>query len=213
MDGNYSRRRLVTAHRRLLGWPVGYVAAGTMMRAAAIALVATACGCWNWSFDESQQGTGGHWAADPGDPTAGSVFGGEPRDGADCAECVDGVTYYIAPDVAPPGAEPYRGSDDNDGRSPQTAWRTFDHAWTQLFAGDTLVLLDGVYRQTLKPNRRNGRPGKPITIVAEHGTRPAVDRRLAAGRGGGAIDRQRPPARSFRDARVRSCQSLGSALR
>ena len=50
-------------------------------------------------------------------------------------------TYYISPN----------GSDSNSGTSETTPWATFDHAWQYLYPSDTLILLDGVYRQTLIP--------------------------------------------------------------
>ena len=67
------------------------------------------------------------------------------------------MVYYISPS----------GSDNNSGLSEAQAWSTFNHAWQRLYPGDTLVLLDGVYHQSLNPNVRNGQPGAPITIRAK----------------------------------------------
>jgi len=66
--------------------------------------------------------------------------------------------YYLSP----------VGNDQNSGAAPAAAWASFDRAWHDLHPGDTLILLDGVYRQTLRPNRRNGEPGRPITVRAQH---------------------------------------------
>ena len=74
-------------------------------------------------------------------------------------------TYYIAPN----------GDDNRSGTSEGDAWATFNHAWQSLFPGDTLILLDGVYYQTLQPNVRAGQPGKPITIKAQNDGRAIID--------------------------------------
>ncbi|MBN1571263.1 MAG: chitobiase/beta-hexosaminidase C-terminal domain-containing protein, partial [Acidobacteria bacterium] len=68
------------------------------------------------------------------------------------------ATYYLSPS----------GNDGASGRTEVDAWATFDRAWQDLYPGDRLMLLDGVYHQSLKPNKRNGESGKPITIMAKN---------------------------------------------
>ena len=81
-----------------------------------------------------------------------------------------GETYYMAPD----------GSDANDGLSASYAWKTFPYAIPKLQPGDTLILLDGVYKavpmETALPciqcgldgNANDGTETQPITIRAEN---------------------------------------------
>lgn len=76
-----------------------------------------------------------------------------------------GLVYYISPS----------GNDANAGTSEGSAWATFNRAWETLYPGDTLILLDGVYRQSLNPNKRNGEPGKPITIRAKNDGKAIID--------------------------------------
>ncbi|MEZ4718365.1 MAG: hypothetical protein R2851_20070 [Caldilineaceae bacterium] len=76
-----------------------------------------------------------------------------------------GTVYYLAP----------AGNDGRAGTSPATAWATFDRAWESLFPGDVLVLLDGVYHQSLAPGVRDGEPGAPITIRAAHDGQAVID--------------------------------------
>jgi len=75
-------------------------------------------------------------------------------------------TYYIAPG----------GSDENDGKSPDAPWQSFEHAISQLRPGDTLGLLDGTYTIKLNGmvhvdagrmgNAVQGRSNAPITLRA-----------------------------------------------
>jgi len=78
-------------------------------------------------------------------------------------------TFYISPD----------GNDSLGGTSANQAWRTFNHAWSILLPGDTLILLDGTYTPgntgTIVPNVRNGEPGKPITIRARNDGKAIID--------------------------------------
>jgi hypothetical protein len=77
-----------------------------------------------------------------------------------------GPAYYLAPG----------GSDAADGRTPDTAWRTFDRAIPALAPGDTLVLLDGRYERGTTGlaaidcrdggNARSGSAAAPITVRA-----------------------------------------------
>jgi hypothetical protein len=77
----------------------------------------------------------------------------------------EGNLFYLSP----------AGNDSNSGTSRTAAWATFDRAWQDLYPGDTLILLDGVYYQSLGPNRRNGEPGKPITVRADNDGQAIID--------------------------------------
>jgi len=76
-----------------------------------------------------------------------------------------GATYYISP----------TGNDANSGTSEAQAWATFDRAWQDIYPGDTLVLLDGIYYQSLRPNKRNGTSDNPITIRAKNDGQAIID--------------------------------------
>ena len=71
-----------------------------------------------------------------------------------------GNTYYAS----------ISGSDEADGRSPRTAWRTIKHGVAQLRAGDTLIIGEGEYIEPLITMNvdieQSGEPGRPITITA-----------------------------------------------
>ena len=67
-----------------------------------------------------------------------------------------GAVYYIAPD----------GSDKNNGSS-DSPWATFAHAMTALTAGDTLIIKDGTYKQSLNITV-SGTSSAYITIQAEN---------------------------------------------
>lgn len=73
-----------------------------------------------------------------------------------CSRNAYADTFYISP----------AGNDDRSGRDFSSAWRSFDRAWESLYPGDTLILLDGIYYQTLNPNVRNGTENAPITVQA-----------------------------------------------
>ena len=74
------------------------------------------------------------------------------------------MTYYLSP----------IGNDNNSGYSEEDAWATFDRALNadvpgnKLQPGDTLILMDGIYYQTLMPHYVGGQPGFPITIRAQN---------------------------------------------
>lgn len=74
------------------------------------------------------------------------------------------ATYYVGP----------QGDDQRSGRSPAMAWATFAQAWTQLQPGDTLLIMDGVYKEALEP-QVNGAPGRPITLRAQHDGQVTID--------------------------------------
>jgi hypothetical protein len=76
-----------------------------------------------------------------------------------------GNTFYISP----------TGNDGNSGTSETAPWATFNRAWKDIYPGDTLILLDGVYNQSLNPNKRNGEAGKPITIKAKNDGKAIID--------------------------------------
>jgi hypothetical protein len=74
-------------------------------------------------------------------------------------------TYYLSPD----------GDDSRSGLTEGQAWATFNRAWVNIYPGDTLILLDGIYYQTLNPNKRDGEPGKSITIRAKNDGKVIID--------------------------------------
>jgi hypothetical protein len=82
-----------------------------------------------------------------------------------------GPKYYLSP----------YGDDSNSGTSEAEAWATFERALikdtpgNKLQPGNTLVLLDGVYTQSLEPDLIGGQPGKPITIRAQHDGQAVID--------------------------------------
>lgn len=75
-----------------------------------------------------------------------------------------GATYYVGPG----------GLDGNPGTL-TAPWGTFARAWRTLLPGDTLIVMDGTYYESLQPNVRNGLPGKPITIKAQHDGKVVID--------------------------------------
>ncbi len=74
-------------------------------------------------------------------------------------------TYYASP----------TGNDSKSGLNEQNAWATFNRAWRSLYPGDTLILLDGVYHQSLNPNTRNGKPGQYITVKAKNDGKAIIE--------------------------------------
>ena len=82
-----------------------------------------------------------------------------------CTKTAKATTYYISPG----------GNDNNSGTSQSQTWATFVRAFKDLFPGDTLILLDGVYKQTISPTVRNGQPGAPITLKALNDGRAIID--------------------------------------
>jgi hypothetical protein len=67
------------------------------------------------------------------------------------------------------------GNDNHSGLTESQAWATFNRAWMDIYPGDTLILLDGIYYQSLNPNKRNGEPGNPITIKARNDGKAIID--------------------------------------
>jgi hypothetical protein len=76
----------------------------------------------------------------------------------------DPQTYYLSPS----------GTDNNSGKSEQTPWATFEHAWNYIKPGDTLILLDGTYYQSISPVV-DGQLGSPITIQAMNDGKAIID--------------------------------------
>jgi hypothetical protein len=79
--------------------------------------------------------------------------------------------YYMSPS----------GDDTNSGTSPLEAWATFDRALNKetpgnkLQPGDVLILMNGIYYQTLQDYKLSGEPGHPITIRAQHDGKAIID--------------------------------------
>ena len=59
------------------------------------------------------------------------------------------------------------GDDANDGRSPQSAWRTLRKAAREAHAGDTVTLAPGRYRELLRPLQTGIAPDRRVTFRAE----------------------------------------------
>jgi len=66
------------------------------------------------------------------------------------------------------------GSDANDGKSRETAWRTLQRAADQIRPGDTVVLAGGTYSGGVY-FRATGTKDKPITIKSNAGERVIID--------------------------------------
>ena len=81
------------------------------------------------------------------------------------------ATYYVSP----------TGNDSNTGLLETQPWNTFDRAVNyyaqgeQLQPGDTLILLDGVYYQSIYPQYTEGTSGNPITIKAKNDGKAIID--------------------------------------
>lgn len=67
---------------------------------------------------------------------------------------VEAATYYVSP----------TGNDSASGTSQSTPWATFNRSWQSLQPGDTLLLMDGTYYQSIAPNVRDGAPNPAINI-------------------------------------------------
>jgi hypothetical protein len=76
-----------------------------------------------------------------------------------------GRAYYVSP----------TGSDANSGATMAAPFATFARAWKALYPGDTLFVMDGTYTEQLRPNVRNGQPGKPITVKALNDGKAIID--------------------------------------
>lgn len=67
-----------------------------------------------------------------------------------------------------------QGDDAASGTHPDQAWGSFFHAMTQLRPGDTLMVLDGTYSETVRV-RTTGTAGAPITIRSAPGATVVFD--------------------------------------
>lgn len=80
---------------------------------------------------------------------------------------------FTTPTQSQPGQTWYvssEGDDRQDGRTAQSAWKSFHHATAQLQPGDELVILPGTYYEILRPSV-SGTRKQPIVIrAAEPGT-------------------------------------------
>ena len=81
------------------------------------------------------------------------------------AQTAQTMTYYVAPN----------GNDGASGASTATAWKTFARAWQTLQPGDTLLVMDGTYTESIAPNVRNGQSGLPITVRALNDGKAVID--------------------------------------
>ncbi len=76
---------------------------------------------------------------------------------------VQAATYYIAPD-----------GDDNNGGTRMSPWKTFVRSMTVLKPGDTLLISDGIYHQSLNV-AVSGMKGHPVTIKALNDGQAIID--------------------------------------
>ncbi|HRU06002.1 MAG TPA: hypothetical protein P5137_09540, partial [Candidatus Brocadiia bacterium] len=73
---------------------------------------------------------------------------------------------FSLPAALPPARTFYvstNGDDAADGATEKTSWRTFARAASGVAPGDKVLVLPGVYRETLRP-RVSGAPGRPIVF-------------------------------------------------
>lgn len=75
-----------------------------------------------------------------------------------------GRVLYVSPD----------GSNRDAGTSQGQAFRTIQHCADVAQPGDTCLVLDGTYRETVRP-ARSGAAGRPITFAAAPGAHPVID--------------------------------------
>lgn len=71
--------------------------------------------------------------------------------------CVQAAVYHVSP----------QGSNDDAGKE-QSPWQTIRKAAETMAAGDTCIVHEGVYRETVKP-ARSGTVQQPIRFVAAEG--------------------------------------------
>ncbi len=74
------------------------------------------------------------------------------------------ATYYLSSTV---------GADSGSGTS-GAPWLTFSHALSTMTPGDTLIVKDGTYNQSINPSK-SGTAGNPITIKAENAGQVTID--------------------------------------
>ena len=67
-----------------------------------------------------------------------------------------------------------KGSDENDGRSPEKPFTSIGRAADLAQPGDTVYIREGVYRESVRP-ARSGTAGKPITFTSYPGERAEIN--------------------------------------
>lgn len=82
-----------------------------------------------------------------------------------CASLAEGSVHYVSP-----------GGDDRSPGTREKPWATLSHAADQAHAGTTVLLMDGIYRETLRI-RQSGTPDKPVVFAAVPGARPVISAR------------------------------------
>jgi len=153
--GRHSRPSLL---KRFGGLPSAWIGAAVMILVASVA--AASLGDGSDIGDPDTVGpTSTTSTAEVGDPTRG-----DGTTDVAAAEEQGGTTYYVAPS----------GSDSSTG-SRDTPWRTIGHSITQLAAGDTLVVRQGVYVESIRTTRlAPGTPTQRITVTAAAGEVPVL---------------------------------------
>ena len=86
-----------------------------------------------------------------------------PTAAATASPTPTGKTYYLST----------TGSDSAAGTD-AAPWKNFTRAWTTLKAGDTLLVMNGVYTQSIAPTI-SGTAGKPITVKAINDGQVTID--------------------------------------
>jgi hypothetical protein len=85
---------------------------------------------------------------------------------AGCLSChAEDRMFHVSP----------RGDDSAPG-SRSRPWKTLAHAASKAVAGTTIVLMDGIYRETLEV-RHSGSPENPVIFTADDGARPVISAR------------------------------------
>lgn len=80
------------------------------------------------------------------------------------ANSSSGTTYYVSP----------QGSDNANGRTPNTAWRKIQYALNQARAGDTILVRSGIYREVLEI-QHGGATNAPVTLARYPNEKPILD--------------------------------------
>ena len=95
---------------------------------------------------------------------------------------IDAATYYIAPDKDLDGSNPdivgsdsYAGTSDTLISGGNGPWKNFTKAWQVMIPGDTLILLDGIYYQSLGPRITGATESTRITIKAQNDGQAIID--------------------------------------
>ncbi len=93
------------------------------------------------------------------------------------AQLDDGASadHPIQPDRVVLWVDGAQGDDRNDGREARAALRTIQQGLERATPGATVRVRPGVYRESLRPTV-SGRPGQPVTVVADEGAGTVVVR-------------------------------------